>query len=33
LRDAGYQQYVGLEFEPVGSSKEAAAAALKMIKG
>ena len=33
LRDAGYQQFVGLEFDPIGSSKEAAAAALKMIKG
>jgi len=33
LRDAGYQQYVGLEFEPIGSSKDATAAALKMIKG
>ncbi len=32
LRDAGYQQFVGLEFEPIGPSKEAAAAALKMIK-
>ncbi|MDP2965060.1 MAG: TIM barrel protein [Pelolinea sp.] len=33
LRDAGYKHYVGLEFEPVGPSKEAAAAALKLIKG
>ncbi len=32
LRDAGYQQYVGLEFEPIGPSREVAAAALKMIK-
>jgi hydroxypyruvate isomerase len=32
LRDAGYQQYVGLEFAPTGSSREAAAAALKMVK-
>jgi hydroxypyruvate isomerase len=33
LRDAGYNKFVGLEFEPVGSSREAAAAALKLIKG
>jgi len=33
LRNAGYKHYVGLEFEPVGSSKEAAVAALKLIKG
>lgn len=32
LRDAGYQNYVGLEFEPTIHSREAAAAALKMIK-
>ena len=33
LREAGYDKFVGLEFEPTGSSKEAAAAALKLIKG
>lgn len=33
LRETGYQQYVGLEFEPTTHSKEVAAAALKMIKG
>ena len=33
LREAGYKQYVGLEFEPVGPSREAAAAALELVKG
>jgi len=33
LRDADYKNFVGLEFEPVGPSREAAAAALKLIKG
>jgi hydroxypyruvate isomerase len=33
LRDAGFEGFVGLEFEPTIPSKEAAAAALKLIKG
>ena len=33
LRDAGFEGFVGLEFEPTVPSKEAAAAALKLIKG
>ena len=33
LREAGYNEYVGLEFEPTIPSKEAAAAALELIKG
>lgn len=33
LCDAGYEGFVGLEFEPTISSKEAALAALKLIKG
>jgi hydroxypyruvate isomerase len=33
LREAGYKEYVGLEFEPTIPSKEAAAAVLKLIKG
>ena len=33
LRDTGFEGFVGLEFEPTVPSKEAAAAALKLIKG
>lgn len=33
LRDAGYDKYVGLEFDPSIDSKEAASSALKLIKG
>lgn len=33
LREAGYEGYVGLEFEPTIPSKEAALAALELIKG
>ena len=33
LRDAGFEGFIGLEFEPTIPSKEAAAAALKLIKG
>lgn len=32
LSDAGYQEYVGLEFEPTIASKNAASAALELIK-
>jgi len=33
LSEAGYKEFVGLEFEPTISSKETAPAALKLIKG
>jgi len=33
LRDVGFDGFVGLEFEPTISSKAAAAAAIKLIKG
>ena len=33
LREAGYTGYVGCEFEPTISSEQAAASALKLIKG
>jgi len=33
LKDAGYDGFVGLEFAPTVSSKVAALAALKLIKG
>jgi len=33
LREAGYKEFVGLEFDPTIRSKDAAAAALKLIKG
>jgi hydroxypyruvate isomerase len=33
LREAGYDRYVGFEFEPTGSSEKAAAAALALLKG
>jgi len=33
LADAGYKEFVGFEFTPTIGSKEAAAAALKLIKG
>ena len=33
LREAGYQGYVGLEFDPTVPSKEAAAQALALIRG
>jgi hydroxypyruvate isomerase len=33
LRKAGYDGYAGLEFEPTGSSKKAAAATLALMKG
>jgi hydroxypyruvate isomerase len=33
LNEAGYQGYIGLEFSPTIPSKEAASAALKLIKG
>jgi len=33
LRISGYKEYIGLEFEPTIPSRDAAAAALKLIKG
>jgi len=30
---SGYKEYIGLEFEPTIPSRDAAAAALKLIKG
>ena len=33
LDEAGYDGYIGLEFEPTVASRDAAAAALKLIKG
>ena len=33
LREAGYDRYVGFEFEPTVPSKEVAAAALALVKG
>ena len=33
LREAGYDRYVGFEFEPTVPSEEAAAAALALLKG
>jgi hydroxypyruvate isomerase len=33
LRDAGYQGYVGMEFDPTGASEKAAADALALVKG
>ena len=33
LRDAGYDRYVGFEFEPTISSEQAAAASLALLKG
>jgi len=33
LREAGYSEFVGLEFEPTIASKEVAPAALNLIKG
>jgi len=33
LREAGYDRYVGFEFEPTGSSEGAAAASLALLKG
>lgn len=33
LRDAGYQEFVGLEYESIVPSKVSAAAALKLIRG
>jgi hydroxypyruvate isomerase len=33
LREAGYDKYVGFEFEPTVPSEEAAAASLALLKG
>jgi hydroxypyruvate isomerase len=33
LRDAGYERYVGFEFEPTVASEQAAAASLALLKG
>jgi hydroxypyruvate isomerase len=33
LREAGYNDNIGLEFEPTIPSRKAAAAALRLIKG
>jgi hydroxypyruvate isomerase len=33
LRDAGYDRYVGFEFEPTVASEQAAAAGLALLKG
>jgi hydroxypyruvate isomerase len=33
LREAGYDRYVGFEFEPAVPSEEAAAASLALLRG
>jgi hypothetical protein len=33
LREAGYDRYVGFEFEPAVPSEEAAAASLALVEG
>jgi hydroxypyruvate isomerase len=33
LREAGYQDYAGMEFEPTVPSREAAAHALSLVRG
>jgi hydroxypyruvate isomerase len=33
LREAGYDRYVGFEFDPVVPSEEAAAASLALLRG